>query len=221
MKTGLIVCGALGREVKAIVRKNGWDVEVLGVSPEDHMFPMRIAPDVEKRISKLRNRCEHIAVVYGECGSRGKLDEVLQKHNTFRIDAWNCYEMYTGEKYHQLLEEERGTFFLTDYLVRTFKRAVIQGLGLDRYPELKKDYFHNCKRIVFLIQEDSPDLRKEAQTIADFMGLPLEFLFTGYSGLEYRIRELITKTEYRNGLPSYKMTCGYKNDISNELLMSY
>ncbi len=221
MKTGLIVCGALGREVKEIVRKNDWNVEVIGVSPEDHMFPMRIAPDVEKRIGKLQKRCEHIAVVFGECGSRGKLDEVLDKYNLFRIDAWNCYEMYAGQKYHQLLEEERGTFFLTDFLVRTFHRAVIKGLGLDRYPELKKDYFHNCTRIVYLIQEDSTNLREEAQSIADFVGLPLYFFVTGYSGLEKRISDLMNKTEYRKGLPSYKTTCGYKNNISNELLMSY
>ena len=134
MKTGFIICGALGQEVKGIVRKQGWDAEIIGVSPEDHMFPMRIAPDVEKRILKLRDRCDHIAVIYGECGSRGKLDEVLDKYNIFRINARNCYEMYAGNKYDQFLEEEIGTFFLTDFLVRTFHRAVIQGLGLDRYP---------------------------------------------------------------------------------------
>jgi len=221
MKTGLIVCGALGREVKKIVQKHGWNAEIINVSPDDHMFPMRIAPDVEKRIEKLRDRCNHIAVIYGECGSRGKLDEVLEKHNLFRINAQNCYEMYAGNMYHKLLEEERGTFFLTDFLVRTFHRAVIQGLGLDRYPELKKDYFHNCTRIVYLIQEDNPELRKEAQAIADFMELPLEFLVTGYSGLENRIRELMDKEEHGNGLPSYKTSCGYKNNISNELLMCY
>ena len=221
MKTGLIVCGALGREVKEIVRKSGWDAEVIGVSPEDHMFPMRIAPDVEKRILKLRDRCEHLVVVFGECGSRGKLDEVLEKYNLFRIDAQNCYEMYAGNMYHKLLEEERGTFFLTDFLVRTFHRAVIQGLGLDRYPELKKDYFHNCTRIVYLIQEDSPELRKEAQTIADFMELPLEFIVTGYNGLEERIKELMNKEEHRKGLPSYKTTSCWKNNSGNELLMCY
>ena len=94
---------------------------------------------------------------------------------------------------------------------------MIKGLGLDRYPELKKDYFHNCTRIVYLIQEDSTNLREEAQSIADFMGLPLEFFVTGYSGLEKHISDLMNKTEYRKGLPSYKTTCGYKNNIGSEL----
>lgn len=190
MRFGLIVCGALGREVKEIVRKYGWDAEVIGVPPEDHMFPMRIAPDVEERIEKLSHRCDRIAVAYGECGTRGTLDEVLKRQRLLRIDAWNCYEMYAGKKYHELLQEERGTFFLTDFLVRTFHRAVIQVLGLDRYPELKNDYFHNCKRLVYLIQKDDPELRREAQAIADFMELPLLFHITGYEGLEERVREL-------------------------------
>ncbi len=221
MKTGLIVCGALRPEVKQIVLKNGWDTEILGVSPEDHMFPMRIAPDVEKRIEKLKKSCDHIAVVYGECGSRGSLDELLDRYNLFRVDAENCYEMYAGDKYHQFREEEIGTFFLTDFLVRTFRKAVIKGMGLDQYPELKKDYFHNCTRIVYLIQDDSSKLREEAQAIANFMELPLEFHVTGYEGLEERIRDLMNKAEHRNGLPSYKTNCGYNNNISNELLMCY
>ncbi len=221
MKTGFIICGALGLEVKGIIRKQGWDAEIIGVSPEDHMFPMRIAPDVEKRIGKIQERCDRLVVVYGECGSRGKLDEVLDKYNIFRINARNCYEMYAGSKYDQFLEEEIGTFFLTDFLVRTFHRAVIKGLGLDRYPELKETYFHNCTRIVYLIQNDSPQLRQEAQVIADFMDLPLQFHDTGCGNLEAHLRELMNREEHRKGLPSYKANCCYKNNIGNELLMCY
>ena len=43
----------------------------------------------------------------------------------------------------QMMEEEIGTFFLTDYLVRFFDRLVMEGLGLDRHPELLADYFGN------------------------------------------------------------------------------
>ncbi len=220
MRTGLIVCGALGYEVQAIVRKRGWDARIIGVSPTDHMYPLRIAPDVEKRILKLRNECDHLGVVFGECGTQGKLDQVLERYDLHRIDAHNCYEMYAGDVYHQLIEEERGTFFLTDFLVRTFHRAVIKGLGLDRYPELKDSYFHNCKRIVYLAQSESEELSEKAQMIADYMELPLQVHNTGLGGLEERVRELINREEHRNGLPSYKTTCCWKNNIGNELLMN-
>ena len=220
MKIGLIVCGALRREVKRIARKNGWEVEMLSVSADDHLFPARIAPDVEKGILKLRGRCDRIAVVFGECGSRGKLDEVLAKYNLSRIDAQNCYEMYAGDLYHQLLEEERGTFFLTDFLAATFRHAVKEGLGLDRYPELKEDYFHNCTRIVYLIQNDNSRLRAEAQAIADFMELPLQFQKTGCEGLEKRIKRLLNREKLQEGSPhNNKATFSGKNDVSNNLLM--
>ena len=34
----------------------------------------------------------------------------------------------------ELLETEPGTYVLTDFLVRTFRRTVIAELGLDRFP---------------------------------------------------------------------------------------
>ncbi len=219
MTTGLIICAALAREVSQIVQKHDWDVRITGVSPKDHLFPTRIAPDVERRILKMKSRFDSLAVIYGECGTNGKLDEVLERYGIRRVDALNCYEMYAGDLYHRLLDEERGTFFLTDFLVRTFHQAVIQGLGLDRYPELKSDYFHNCKRIAYLIQEDNAEMRSRAQVIADYMELPILFHFTGYSGLEDKIMELLNREEYRKGLPACNTHCSYKNIISKKLLL--
>ncbi len=207
MKTGLIVCGALGREVKEIVSRLGWDAGVFGVSPMDHMFPQRIAPDVEKRILKIQSRCDHIVAVYGECGTRGTLDTVLKKHEVPRIDVQNCYEMYAGETYHQLIEEVRGTFFLTDYLVRTFHQAVIKGLGLDRYPQLKNEYFHNLKRVAYLVQTENPELLQKAQSIAAYFELPLHIHHTGSDGLEQKLWEAVNREEYKKGMPGYKTTC--------------
>jgi hypothetical protein len=159
-------------------------------------------------------------VVFGECGTRGTLDEVLDKYSLIRLDAQNCYEMYAGDMYHRFLEEEIGTFFLTDFLVRTFHRAIIQGLGLDRYPELKNDYFHNCSRIVYLTQTDNPQLRSQAESVAEFMELPLTYHHTGYEKLEQRILQLMNREEHRKGLPANKTNCCGKNDIGNELFMT-
>lgn len=194
MKTGLIVCGALAREVKDIVRRHGWDAIMSGVPPADHLYPERIAPDVEKRIAALRSRCDRLWVVFGDCGSRGALDRMLAEHGISRIQGPNCYEIYAGDRYAKLLAEEIGTFFLTDFLVRTFRRAVIGGLGLDRFPQLKEDFFHNCRRVVYLIQKADPALRREAQAIADYLGLPLVTHVTGYGALEQRLEEWMNRT---------------------------
>ena len=191
MKTAFIICGALAREVLDIIRRHGWDVDVVGVPAIDHMFPERIAPDVEERLRELRERYDRVIVVFGDCGSRGALDAVLERYGIERVAGPHCYEMYGGALFHALMAEEPGTFFLTDFLVRTFEGTVLKGLGLDRFPELKDDYFRHYKRVVYLAQTDDPALREKAQRIAEYLELPLEVRHTGYGMLEERLVALV------------------------------
>ncbi len=191
MTTAFIICGALGHEVLAIIRKHSWDVEVFGVSAMDHMFPERIAPDVEKRYLALRERFERVVVVYGDCGSRGAVDDLLAKYDLERVAGPHCYEMYGGNLFQELMDEEPGTFFLTDFLVRGFRGTILKGLGLDRFPQLKDEYFRNYKRIVYLTQIENEALIAKAEEAAEFLGLPLEVRHTGYGLLEERLVALM------------------------------
>ena len=193
MTTGFIICGALAREVLDIIQKHQWDAEVIGVPALDHVFPERIAPDVEKRILALKEQYERLIVVFGDCGSQGMLDEVLERHRIERVAGPHCYEMYSGQTFHQLMEEEPGTFFLTDFLVRTFKGTVLKSLSLDRFPQLRDDYFRHYTRVVYLAQTDDPKLRHQAQIAANSLNLPLEIRQTGYGALEDRLVALMTK----------------------------
>jgi hypothetical protein len=187
MKTAFIICGALAREVLDIINKYGWEAQVFGVSALDHMFPERIAPDVEKRYLAIRDAFDRVIVVFGDCGSRGAVDELMEKYSLERIDGPHCYEMYGGDLFQNLLDEEPGTFFLTDFLVRGFRGTILKGLGLDRFPHLKDDYFRNYRRIVFLMQKRDEALIQQAQEAADYLGLPLEVIETGYGLLEERL----------------------------------
>lgn len=187
------MCGALAREVLAIIERHGWDVDVVGVSAMDHMYPDRIAPDVEERIRELRAQYRRLIVVYGDCGSRGALDEVLERYGIERIAGPHCYEMYGGQAFHDLMEEEPGTFFLTDFLVRAFRGTILKGLGLDRFPQLKEDYFGNYQRLVYLAQTDDPELHEKAERIAQYLDLPLEVRHTGYGLLEERLVDLMER----------------------------
>jgi Protein of unknown function (DUF1638) len=199
-----VLCGALAREVIAIVKRHGWDVELFGVATLDHMFPVRIAPDVERRLRELIPRFERVAVVYGDCGTAGRLDELLERYNVPRIAGPHCYEMYGGATFDTLMDEQPGTFFLTDFLVRGFEGTVWKGLGLDRFPELKETYFANYTRLVYLVQQDDPALLEKAATIASTLELPLELRRTGYGQLETRLVELmaeIREERYRPVLP--------------------
>src|SRR5689334_2975209 len=190
-KIAFILCGALAREVIAIARRHGWDAELFGVAAKDHMVPQRIAPDVERRLRELIPRFERVIVIYGDCGAGGRLDAVLDHYNVPRIAGPHCYEMYAGAAFDELTADQPGTFFLTDFLVRSFEGTILKGLGLDRFPELRDTYFANYTRLVYLVQDADPALVAKAQAIAATLGLPLELRQTGYGQLEARLVELI------------------------------
>lgn len=192
MKTAFFICGALAREVQGIIRKHGWDATLFGVSAVDHLFPERIGPDVENRYLSIRKEFDRVIIVYGDCGSRGALDALIAQYDLTRVKGPHCYEMYGGSKFQTLMDEEPGTFFLTDFLVRGFRGTILRGLGLDRFPQLKEEYFRNYKRIVYLTQNETEDLVEQAQAAADYLGLPLEIRYTGYGLLEERLVALMS-----------------------------
>lgn len=187
MKTAFILCGALAREVLDIVARRGWVVDVYGIPAIDHMHPERIAPDVARKFQTIRDGYDRVLVVFGDCGSRGALDALLAREGLERLDGPHCYEMYGGPLFDALMDEEPGTFFLTDFLVRGFRGTIWHGLGLDRYPQLLDDYFANYRRLVFMTQSGQPDLVAKAETIAATLRLPLEVRHTGYGQLETRL----------------------------------
>jgi hypothetical protein len=196
-----ILCGALAREVIAIARRHGWDVALFGVAAKDHMVPMQIAPDVERRLRELIPRFERIVVVYGDCGTSGQLDEVLDRYNVPRIAGPHCYEMYGGAAFDAQMAQDPGVFFLTDFLVRGFEGTILTGLGLDRFPELRDVYFANYNRLVYLVQNEDPALLEKAQSIASTLGLPLELQRTGYGLLEQRLAALMAEIEHERYRP--------------------
>ena len=187
----LLICGALGKEVKTIVDEHGWDVDIYGVPAMHHYYPKKIVDAVERRLEQLSGRYRRVVVVYGDCGTAGALDPVLERHGAVRLRGPHCYEMFAGENFDQLAEEQPATFFLTDWLVRNFERAVVRGLGLDRYPDLKPVYFGNYTNLLYLVQFPSDALAAKAREIAAYLELPLEIRFVGFGELETRLAELV------------------------------
>lgn len=191
--TALVICGALGREVKEIVRRREWDVDIYGLSAYLHLYPSRIVGELHEKLRELRPRYEKLVVVYGDCGTTGKLEPILDEFGASRLRGPHCYEVFAGEERFAAITDSRpGTFFLTDWLVRNFDRAVIKGLGLDRYPELKSMLFGNYEAILFLRQVPNPRLAAKAEDIARYVGLPLEIEDVGLGELEDRLAKLVT-----------------------------
>ncbi|HXW00064.1 MAG TPA: DUF1638 domain-containing protein [Anaerolineae bacterium] len=191
MKTLLIACGALAKETKELIDKYSWQVDLKALPALHHMTPLKITADLDAMLTQIRSEYERVIVVYGECGATG-IDDVLVKHNAVRISGPHCYEMYAGAiQFDQLMAEEPGTFFLTDWLLRAYEKAVVGGLGLDKHPELAPLYFGNYRRLVYLSQEPTEKLLAKAQAIAASMGWEFEHRHVRYGELETRLVNLM------------------------------
>lgn len=191
-KTALVMCGALGKEVKEIVDRRGWEVDMYGVSALLHLYPSRIVDELRVKLHALRPRYEKLVVVYGDCGTTGRLEPVLEEVGAVRLRGPHCYEMFAGaERFAEVSEQRPGTFFLTDWLVRNFDRAVVRGLGLDRDPELRQMVFGNYEAVMYLRQMPNPRLAEKARSIAAYLELPLEIVEAGLGELEDRLAELV------------------------------
>jgi hypothetical protein len=189
--TALIVCGALAREVLALKKKHDWQADLYGLPVLLHNTPNKIPPAVAKRIQQLKGDYARLIVVYGDCGTSGVLDQLLLEEGVQRVAGPHCYEMYADGSFDQLMKEQPGTFFLTDYLVGSFDHLVLEGLGIDRNPQLRDEYFAHYTRVVYLAQRQDPALEEKARWAAEQIGLPLEIRQTGYGLLEKRLVELI------------------------------
>jgi hypothetical protein len=180
----VVACGALAFDVLAISRRRGWDVEVVPVDALLHNRPDQIAPAV----ASVRERHDVVALAYADCGSHGALDDL----GLPRLTGSSCYDVFAGgSEIAAMLDEEPGTYFLTDFLARTFQHTVVRELGLDRYPELRDEYFRHYTRVVWLAQRPTPATRACAERAAATLGLPLVERAVGVGGLERELESLL------------------------------
>ncbi len=157
-----------------------------------HNQPHLIAGEVERLALSLLETHPSVAVGYADCGTYGALDEVCTRLGLRRLAGLHCYDVFAGpSRIEAFFTDQPGTYLLTDFLVRSFARTVEVELGLDRWPELREEYFRHYTRVVWLAQEQTGELRAAAQAAADRLGLPLVVVPTGTGGLERELESLL------------------------------
>ncbi len=192
-RVALIACGALAQPAAAIAARHGWPMDVHPLPPLLHNHPQKIAGEVRGLADELLPAYDRVVIGYADCGTYGALDEVCRDLGLERLPGLHCYDLYAGSsRLEAFFDEQPGTYVLTDFLVRSFARTVLQELGLDRYPDLRDTYFAHYTRVVWLAQEPDDDLRRDAQEAADRIGLPLTVVETGDRGLETALAALVS-----------------------------
>jgi hypothetical protein len=188
----VIACGALGGHVREIAARRGWRLDVHCLPAVLHNRPALIAPEAERVAAAALARGQRVALAYADCGSYGALDDLCRRLGLPRLPGLHCYDVLAGpERLRAAFAEEPGTYLLTDFLVRSFRRTVLAGLGLDRHPQLWPDYFGHYRRLVWLSQSADPALAEAADQIAGMFGLPLTVVRTGTGRLERELAALL------------------------------
>jgi hypothetical protein len=182
----LLACGALAREILALIDINGWTHMELACLPANyHLYPDKIAPAIREAVEKHRDNYDRIFVVYADCGTGGQLLDMCNRLGVEMVEGPHCYSFYEGNAgFAKLAEDEFTAFYLTDFLVRQFDAFVWKPMGLDRHPELRDMYFGNYEKLVYQAQTNDPALDKKARDCAARLGLTYERRFTGYGDLE-------------------------------------
>jgi hypothetical protein len=172
--------------------RRGWPVDVAPLPPLLHNRPERIAAAVAERVAAFRRTHAAVAVAYADCGTHGALDEVCARLGVPRLRGTTCYDVFAGvERMRAVFAQEPGTYVLTDYLALSFDRSVVRELGLDRYPQLRDEYFRHYRRLVWLAQHPVPRVRAAAEAAAANLALPLEVVVVGEVGLERELDVLL------------------------------
>lgn len=185
--TLLIACGALAREIIDLIEMNGWQhLDVTCLPAKLHHDPKSIPEAVRGRIREAKDRYQKIYVLYGDCGTGGLLDRILEEEgNVERIGGPHCFSFFMGnDTFAARTDDDISTFFLTDYFCRHFDKFVWEALGLDRRADMADFVFGNYTRLVFMPQTIDEALEKKARDIAALLKLDYERRFCGYGDLE-------------------------------------
>lgn len=191
----IIACGAIAHELVAVLRADGLEqaVDIECLPAEWHNTPERICPAVQTKLESaaLANRLTFVA--YGDCGTGGRLDALLERFGVERLPGPHCYDFFAGHTLFEALSgDEIGTFWLTDYLARNFRRLILDGFGISKHPELLDMMFAHYTRVVWLTQDvpgsDRQALEHAARDAAAALGLPLEIESIGLAPFHAAMR---------------------------------
>lgn len=171
------------------MRENGWgNMKVQCLPPALHNDPGQIVDRVRDMIREKRDGFDQLLVLFSDCGTGGGLQQMLDEEGVEGVGGAHCYEVFAGDAFAEIIEEEPGCFFVTDFLARNFERLVFRGLGLDRFPNLRQTYFGNYEKLVHLAQTRDPELRVKAEAAAQSIGLDFEYRYTSHGRYESFLR---------------------------------
>ena len=116
----LLACGALAREILALIERNAWTHIDLKCLPAIlHNAPEKITPLIREKVLEHQDHYDRIFVVYADCGTGGQLQTACDALGVEMMAGPHCYSFFEGNA-EFAARDEFTAFYLTDFLVRQF-----------------------------------------------------------------------------------------------------
>ena len=154
-----------------------------------HLKPLKLKQMLSREVTLAKQRGEKIICVYGDCFPGIK--DFCNKEGIIKAPGSHCFEMLLGsEKYHRMINEQAGTYFVEKDLLQNFGSYCIEPLELFD-EEMRRMFFEHYRKMVYVRQPTDPDLVVGASKLAEFLQLALEVKDADYTCLEKVIGDLI------------------------------
>lgn len=189
----MVGCGILHKEVEALIRKNGWNIETRFLESALHNYFGRLWTELDAALTAEERKGKETIVFYGSC--HPLMDRMLEQHRTLRTCGQNCIVMLLG--YERFMAElSRGAYFLLEDWALKWEPMLIECFG-DNLDVVREIFNTSHKMIVAVRTPRSGDFTAAAEAAARFVGLPLEWMDADLGHLEAVLADAIERKQQR------------------------
>ena len=193
MSIRIIACGVFRDAPRQIEpQRFHQNVAITYITPYLHNHPQKLKKKILHQIHLAKKAGDEILCLYGKCYP--DLDDHLYEMGIPRVPGEHCYEILLGSRrFHAIIDEEAGTYFVEKDLILNFPEYCIQPLELDD-PLMLESCFQYYKRLAYIRQSLDPDtIMPNVHDISRFLKLKPMVIDADYSELTANLLRLCTK----------------------------
>ncbi len=155
-----------------------------------HINPLELKKYLLKEIIASQKINERIICLYGECFP--DIEILCKQYGVIKMEGHHCYEIFLGRgNFREIMDDSAKTYFLEKDLILNFDEYCVKPLELYD-EEMKKLFFKNYERLVYVRQPADPDLMPIVNKIADFLELSIIVREADYLNFEKTLIDLIS-----------------------------
>ncbi len=185
----IVGCGILHKEVDLLIQKNHWNVHTHFLDSALHNYLNRLSLQLNETLTELEQRGTKTLVFYGSC--HPLMEKYLENHQTCRTQGQNCIVMLLG--YERFMQElEQGAYFLLENWALTWEPMISACFGTNS--DVIREIFHSSHKYILALRTPcNHDFTAAAETAAQFVDLPLQWLDVNLEHLESVLVEAIER----------------------------